>query len=923
MAQQYTDRAYETCTVVGLADVTLIGVILGYQAIPAGDSVCVIEGFTNGDLNGQWEVVRGVRTGSTFTRDTVIDSSNAGNKVSFTNDTEIALVADSETFEDLIVDVLANTTAISVNSGNIASNLALINTNISDIATNAGNISINTADIASNLVLITANASAITVLQGEMSSAQSDILDKVDKTELALQTMLGELNLPDATLAAIDEIVNANTVVDVFLYIPSIHDDDNGEWIDSANWQSWYLDSGEFPKGGVLGVSEINKITLYDLGHSSLTVWKIFDSNGVSSPFQQGVLRALGGNDTIHSITMKNGFLAIGISAATDTSNLGVHYFDFKNDVAGKIGEVTSKIGEVAFADWRTTGVIYTGKYGLIVGTQINDIAITSDGDGNNIIYIASEVGLSRITEDGTVSNWTDDGNSVKYISSVTVFDNNMFWAVDSDSQGKRILNQPVNLPLVDSRFFDSNYHHFIGDSDVSVTWLSSLIPYTYGGINSITPSISHNTIGHNRGLTKLYPDYDVYGDSMIANITEDFNSGIMHGDIRGAWLATIDSSELASVEEVSNGDFPVNTSGWTAGNSAILSVVSGRLRVECNGVSNGFASQTISGLTVGQTYVTTAEGYDGTVLARMDLDNVVDGSGNLTDGEVTFVAAATSVIVQLIAEGTSLGNYAEFDNISLRLGVADRSYNNKGLAVHGTMSRAPVASGSELVGWSGWDVNNYVEQIHSELLDVFTGDWYIRGWFNQDTQVSYRALWSRIGANTFNIDTGLNGYLRITGILNLTSTAITPIGIWNFFEIKKIGNDVAMYLNNVRVAEDTTSVNMTDVGAVLRLGQFVDTDAAFNGSMEGWHFSGTASSSEQSTIIYEQEKPMFQPNRKCTLQGTSKVINAVDYDLVNNMITACSDDWVTRFNGLVVIDDWAEVATSVSTQGDKEATGS
>ena len=59
----------------------------------------------------------------------------------------------------------------------------------------------------------------------------------VSKVDTNAQSMVSSLDLPDATLSAIDNIVNANTVVDVKIYRTK-DDDDGGTWVDKATTQS-------------------------------------------------------------------------------------------------------------------------------------------------------------------------------------------------------------------------------------------------------------------------------------------------------------------------------------------------------------------------------------------------------------------------------------------------------------------------------------------------------------------------------------------------------------------------------------------------------------------------------------------------------------------------------------------------------------
>ena len=119
MARQFVDRAYESCTPNGTTDASLLGAKTGYVNIPVGGSVCLIEGYVDDAPTGAWEVVEGTRSGSTFTRDRVIASSNSNNPVDFGTPADIAVVSDAEwhtlvdtLLADLRTDVDANTNAI-------------------------------------------------------------------------------------------------------------------------------------------------------------------------------------------------------------------------------------------------------------------------------------------------------------------------------------------------------------------------------------------------------------------------------------------------------------------------------------------------------------------------------------------------------------------------------------------------------------------------------------------------------------------------------------------------------------------------------------------------------------------------------------------------------------------------------------------
>ena len=123
--------------------------------------------------------------------------------------------------------------------------------------------------------------------------------------------------------------------------------------------------------------------------------------------------------------------------------------------------------------------------------------------------------------------------------------------------------------------------------------------------------------------------------------------------------------------ELVTNGTFDSNTTGWTASN-ATLSSESGRLRVTRVGttVSLGHQQHTLS---PGERYLLTFDQFTGTTTAAMRVGNSVNGADYVLDSTAgtgrtaTFVPTQATVYINCRASGTTDGQYAEFDNISLK----------------------------------------------------------------------------------------------------------------------------------------------------------------------------------------------------------------------------------------------------------------
>jgi hypothetical protein len=124
----------------------------------------------------------------------------------------------------------------------------------------------------------------------------------------------------------------------------------------------------------------------------------------------------------------------------------------------------------------------------------------------------------------------------------------------------------------------------------------------------------------------------------------------------------------------VTNGTFDSNTSGWTAGNSATLSLSSNALKVEYNGVANPFAYQVITTV-IGKTYVLSfsvaglTSGEDLRVIAGEESTDITPSSSLITatgNYSLTFTAITTTTYVKLQALVTGATEFATFDSISV-----------------------------------------------------------------------------------------------------------------------------------------------------------------------------------------------------------------------------------------------------------------
>jgi trimeric autotransporter adhesin len=561
-----------------------------------------------------------------------------------------------------------------------------------------------------------------------------------------------------------------------------------------------------------------------------------------------------------------------------------------------------------------TYGSFDTSK--TLVDSNVNDVAMTvlpnapidaATGLPVPTIAVATAGGTSVIRDDGTVVDLTNSGyesNFVNFQDEQIVLNlyqtssNNNWWAISYH-----------DIPSSDITGLSSTTR-FNGSTDD--------FPSILGPLTLNPSAISKDSLGNSSGLTNIYrylPDYD---KSMVAYTTSDYATGWMNGDIRLATLSDTDATNVTGAELVTNGTFATDTTGWTAANSSIAAV-GGRLQVTANSGGVGYASQLFTTV-VGKSYTASVEFisstganryiYLGSNLHGVNLANLSNAQVVVGVNTITFIATGTSTSISCATYDSQV---ALFDNISVRLAEADRSVNNKGLQVFGTVTKNPVATGADLVAYSGFSGSNYLEQpVNTDLHFSFTATWSILGWFKTTDNGTNQCLISfgNVSTNTQEraIFVGSDGKVAFvnsgTGSQSSAVSTIGTSGTWVQVCIVGHGqNSQSVYLNGKLdhtcslVTGTIPSTGILVLGSRSNFGG--DTIPAANASMALWRISATAPSPEQIKKIYEDEKHLFQENAQATLYGSSDAVTALAYDDTTELLHVGTSEGRSDFQGL------------------------
>jgi trimeric autotransporter adhesin len=733
---------------------------------------------------------------------------------------------------------------------------------------------------------------------------------------------------PDFDLDAIAE-TKAVTAVDVFVYDTS-KDSDGGAWRKRTQNTSWYnetLDTAtrgsrkEFPAVAVI-VIETLKITIYDGDDPSLPMWMVFAVSGSTSN-----LTWLGRTNIVFSsVTMRDGILAFGSNG--DGDSRGLHLAYFVSDRLAKIGNNYAYNSGFAdgfgLVDRNSGSTAVRGTANAIVNSTVNDVAMTvlpnapidaATGLPVPTIAVATAGGVSVIKDNGTVADITSSSGSYTYSFNVA-FDG---------------LNLVMQLGAAVPQYPGSYIYVFDGipASDTVITLNtktgSTVSPrafYSYNsnslyydlplaGSNALygSPDLYANNVfnGLNNGIVYLDENPTTPTEGMVAYTTSTYNTGWMVGDTKLATLSDTDDTNVTGSQLVTNGDFATD-SDWTKGAGW---AISGGEATFTPTNTNSSISQVATGLVVGKTYTysltvttsaTTAIRYGGSSVTAVTV-NPFSGTQTLTQ---TFVAAATSTTLGLNALNgdTTL----TLDNISLRIAEEDRSVNDKGLQVFGTITKDPVASGADLVAYSGFAATSYLEQPYNSGLDFGTGDFCIMGWAKQSS--GFAPFIRGVGLDPLNgfdrTGASLHFFCGSTGNVTVYFNGSAVLGSpnfsinsskWTLMVCSRKSGVVSMYIDGRKTGSTTNTTDLTDVGAVTRIGYTTIASAL-------WRVSATAPTDEQVAKIYNDEKFLFQENVQATLYGSYDSVTALAYDDDTELLHVGTSAGRSVFNGLHRVDN-------------------
>ena len=770
------------------------------------------------------------------------------------------------------------------------------------------------------------------------TSAQGTTADAA--LPLAGGTITGDLAIDgDTTLSAYNNTTAiTGNAVDVFIYDTS-NDSDGGAWRKRTQATSWYNETlntstrgarKEFPSVAVI-VATNDSVIIYDGDTPDLDMWMVFDKNAED---MLGGHTASGGS-WLSGVSAVNGNISVSSESGYTPNLFNVNFiseignmWQYSNGRYRYNGNITTRND--------AAGMYVEDSSATIVHLYCRDVAMTvlpnapidsTTGLPIPTIAVATDGGVSVIKDDGSVVDITAGSGGSYNAASFVDFDDNHHLIFEQDSQGRALIYIPIPdsdrttqtsdssrtdkrmLPASSTASGTNAIPRFNGSNATIAIAGKQDDQYVYGGTGLTSYAF---------GGTKL--------QSSVAYLTSTYNSGYMTGVIKGAWLSDTDTTNVVGTELVTNGTFDTDVSGWSKLGDGATSVIGGQLVIAGDGTTDTGYEQQITGLDSSSTYVfkidiETAGSYIG-ISENSDAAFFTSPTSFTEDGTYTFTFTGKTSVYIIIKDSAAIGGDTTIDNISVKLADSDRSVNNNGLQVNGTITKTAVATGADLVGYTDFlDNTNYFYQPPNTDMDFGTGDFSVTLWHKNTQNGIASTIYFTQGASSNNTwQVGLAGsddsYLWVvgTGIKARTPAYSAITKSWVHLTFTRRSGVTEIWVNGELKASAAAADDVDSNLGIYAPARTSTGDG--NDHLALLRISATAPTAAQIKEIYNAEKPLFQENAKATLNGTSDAVQCLAYDDSTELLHVGTSGGRSTFQGLRRVDETATNTTEISAQG-------
>ena len=768
-------------------------------------------------------------------------------------------------------------------------------------------------------------------------------------------TLVSDSVTSELDLSAISSSIS-DTAVDVFVY-DTRKDSDGGAWRKRTQYTSWYNETlntatrgsrKEFPAVAVI-VTETSQVTIYDGDDPDLPMWMVF--NAASG-------NALWYNNGATATVMLNGKLANAsgnnqrfrtIDFLTD-SHLEYSHTDGRTTFGINISQRNAGVGSFNYGNVSGSGLI--NRYCNDVAMTVLPNAPIDDATGLPVptIAVATDDGVSVIKDDDSVVDAV--GNTFDVVNNISFDSNNRIICSSGTAGTDQAFFSTFDIPLSDvSSVFPGgeNGYYRKGYSSTDLGWFGS--PGSAGNhfINDVSKcrngDIAFGTEDdgstQNPGLKIISENITSPANGMLCGISTSFNTGWMHGDIKGAFLSDTDTTNITGSNLIDNGDFGTGDfTNWSTSGTTTPTISSGGALLT-TGAADGAIWQSTSGeATSGKWVITwTVTSNSGGFFGLYLNNNGANGSGgSLVQDSITasgsYYYEGNITAVEFRHRGSSSGI---IDNITLRRVEDDRSPNIKGLQVFGTVTKSAVETGADLVAYSGFSASNHLAQPYNSDLDPGSGSYSVVAWFKTESNNSGSGAITGLGNNDgdevmilyvassygiyFDYGTG-SQYVYLS---NSGDRSMVRDGKWHQVVCQVTAGQVGeIYIDGIKkstaqnvAAASTWSQWDTNYRLYIGCARGLGT-LPFSGSISLVRYSLSKMSAEQVKKMYEDERHLFKENAKSTLYGSSDAVAALAYDEDTELLHVGTSAGRSDFQGLRRINNTTTAVTTAISASDE-----
>ena len=771
-------------------------------------------------------------------------------------------------------------------------------------------------------------------------------------SQVPTNSMLGGMAYQDPEHASIKDLdlknlsqINAEitgTAYDTFVY-DTRKDSDGGAWRKRTQHTSWYnitnyedawIERGsrkEFPSIAVI-VADSSGVAIHDGDDPDLSLWMKFKTNG-SGPIYvsptPGALAALNGIIFVGANNGGSGSFTSEIGFIHDKMRL--HQDGGKNQTRDTW--ITGMVQKSGGSKWvsQASPISISNDHQLI-DRKTNDIAMTVlpnapidevSGLPRPTIAVGTDGGASIIKDDGSVVDITITTGTNYDVEHIDFTDDNrvvILWnagageiTIDEIPSADTSANYPINLP--------GTYYNDHSPTSYSPNFLTEGPSLS----NRIPAAIQQfRAVGTTAALSLFEENKQSEEDGMVAFISSSYNTGYQQGRIRGAFLSDTDTTNVTGEKiDLTNGSVPAGN------NASVASVTANQLVFQSS-------SETVGRYDTGTTLVTgkqyhatlTISNYSGSGTMGLASGGGFDGTFRYSaNGTYTrYITGDDSNEIQLFYRDTNSGTVG----LTIKEVDIDRSVNNKGLEVHGTITKQPVVTGAELVSYSGFSASNHLAQPYNSDLNPGSGSYSVVAWFKTESNNSGSGVITGLGnADTdevmlvyVNSSYGIYfDYGSGSEYVKLSSSgdkSMVRNGNWHQVVCQVTAGQVGeIYIDGIKkptaqnvAAPSTWSQWDTNYRLYVGCGRGLG-NLPFSGSISLVRYSLSNMSPEQIKKIFEDEKHLFQENAKATLYGSSDAVTALAYDDTTNLLYAGTSAGRSEFQGLRRINNTTTAVTT------------